>query len=492
MIIWYSSDWSVVPVMLLLLAALILFVSGRNGRVQVIVLTMLGLLASLLALTLQLHQNGPLRYTIGGWGAPLGIDLYVDGLSLLMLWLTAVVGICVSIYSLFYFRSDATAQSFWPLWLLLWCGLNALFLSADIFNLYVTLEMITLSAVPLIVLAGNGAALAGGLRYLLYALLGSLVYLLGVALLYAEYSQLDIALLGMTLQPSLLTLLAVTFLLTGLMIKTALFPLHFWLPAAHASAPAPVSALLSALVVKASFYLILRFGMDMLPGIMSVGIEQMAGVLGAAAIIYGSIQALRQTRLKLLIAYSTVAQLGYLLMVFPLSGELSLAGTTLLALSHGLAKAAMFLVAGNVMLCLGHDRIAAIGQGSRQLTLTIFAFGIAGVAIIGLPPSAGFLGKWLLLQAAIDGGQWWWFIVIIIGSLLAAAYVFRVLGSAFIQSERSFKTPAAVTPALALAPLALALLSLLLGAAGMPVLSLLAIDAATPLSATNISAEAIL
>lgn len=476
----YSPDWLFVPVLLPLLCGVLAFSSDRRSVYWLAAPALAGLLISLSALTLQVQLQGPLRYTIGGWGAPLGIDLYLDGLSLLMLWLTAVVGIGVSVYSVSYFPTDTQpmrqkADAFWPLWLLLWAGLNALFLSADIFNLYVTLEMVTLSAVPLIVLAGGGAALAGGMRYLLYALLGSLVYLLGVALLYAAYGKLDITLLAEHLQRDWLTLTAATLLVVGLLIKTALFPLHFWLPAAHASAPAPVSALLSALVVKASFYLLLRLGNDMLAGLMTVTTVQLLGGLGAAAIVYGSLQALRQTRLKLLIAYSTVAQLGYLLLVFPLAGALGFAAVTLHALSHGLAKAAMFLAAGNVMLCLGHDRIAGLGRGARPLAPTLFAFGLAGVAIIGLPPSAGFLSKWLLLQAAAHSGQWWWVAVIVAGSLLAAAYIFRVLGAAFNRPARTAQTAPALSPILSAVPLVLALLALLLGLAGTPVLTVLAI-----------------
>ena len=470
----YSPEWVIVPVVLPLLAALATFVMGQRILYWLAAPMLTGYVLSLVALTLQLHFGAPLRYAVAGWGAPLGIDLYLDGLSLLMLWLSFTVGILVSVYARGYFRhSAAQSDAFWPLWLLLWCGLNALFLSADIFNLYVTLEMITLSSVPLIVLATTAAALAGAMRYLMYALLGSLTYLLGVALIYAEYGNLDIETLGLMLQPSLLTLAAIALLFVGLMIKTALFPLHFWLPIAHSSAPAPVSAILSALVVKASFYLMLRLGSQMLPDLLTPAAAQFAGLLGAAAIIYGSVQALRQTRLKLLIAYSTVAQLGYLLLVFPLGYALSLGAVTLHALSHGLAKAAMFLAAGNVMLSLGHDRIAQLGQGGKYLSSSLFAFGLAGVAIIGLPPSGGFLGKWLMLQAANAEQQWWWMAIIIAGGLLAAGYIFRVLGAAFRKPRQPAKSVTALPLTLTFIPLILATLSLLLGFMGMPLLSFL-------------------
>ncbi|MFQ5488823.1 MAG: proton-conducting transporter membrane subunit, partial [Gammaproteobacteria bacterium] len=196
-------------------------------------------------------EQGAQRYAVGGWGAPLGIDLYADGLSLLMLMVTAALGLGISVYSTGYFERKRSAV-FWPLWLFLWAALNALFLSADIFNLYVTLELLGLAAVALVALAGGAEALISAMRYLLVSLLGSLFYLLGVALLYHSYGSVDIAILAERVEPSPAVWAAMGLMSAGLLLKTALFPLHFWLPPAHANAPAPVSALLSALVVKAS------------------------------------------------------------------------------------------------------------------------------------------------------------------------------------------------------------------------------------------------
>ena len=283
--------------------------------------TALAITTSVLALSYQVVNQGALRYAVGGWGAPLGIDLYVDGLSLLMLLLTTLVGLAISIYSSGYFNDDK-AKHFWPLWMLLWGALNALFLSADIFNLYVTLELMGLAAVALVALAGGADALAGAMRYLLVSLLGSLCYLLGVALLYHSFGSVDIVILGQRMEPSPAVWVAVGLMTAGLLLKTALFPLHFWLPPAHASAPAPVSALLSALVVKASFYILLRLWLEVFPvasASMDQSLGQLLGLLGVTAVLWGGVQALRQTRLKLLVAYSTVAQIGYLFLAFPLA-----------------------------------------------------------------------------------------------------------------------------------------------------------------------------
>jgi multicomponent Na+:H+ antiporter subunit D len=264
----------------------------------------------------------------------------------------------------------------------------------------------------------------------------------------------------------------------GLLLKAALVPLHFWLPRAHASAAAPVSALLSALVVTASFHLALRSWVTLAPaGVSWYGGQFLAG-LGALAIVWGSVQAIRQRRLKLLIAYSTVAHVGYLFLLFALVSPPpgSAAGTVAPwagaawsggiyhAVSHALAKGAMFLAAGAIMKALGHDRITGVRGIANHLPVSTYAFGIAGVTLIGLPPSGGFVAKWLMLGAAIESGQWWWTLVILLGGVLTAGYVFMVIGQG-VSSAASDVQPefAAVPMRLEYTALALAVLSLLAG-----------------------------
>lgn len=492
---WDLVPWMVLPIILPLSAAILAFLLDRRYLPWLLITLIILILLNLAALTTQVWQEGSHRHIIGGWGAPLGIELYIDGLGLLMLWLTTSVGSLISLYALAYFRPDATkAEHFWPLWMLLWTALNALFLAADLFNLYVTLELLTLAAVSLVTLAGGRTALEAGLRYLLFALLGSFSYLLGVAILYGSFGTLDIAQLSETLTSGPSSWVAATLITLGLLTKTAIFPLHSWLPPAHSSAPAPVSALLSGLVVKASFYLLIRLWFTVFSTMAITLTDQLLGLLGAMAILYGSFLALYQVRLKLLVAYSTVAQLGYLLLLFPLAGSLAWQGTMIYVLSHGLAKAALFLAAGNLLHALGHDRIAALNGTGHRFSLTLFAFAVAGITIMGLPPSGGFLAKWLLLQAALTSGQWWWAPFILIGGLLAAGYIFRVLKQAFanpatasIQANTSLvqfegtleKTT--LPRSMELIPLFLALLALGLGFSGYPLLTLLAIGSPYPL-----------
>jgi multicomponent Na+:H+ antiporter subunit D len=415
-------------------------------------------------------------YALGGWGAPLGIDLRADGLAAALLVAAAGAAFGTAVYATAYFRwpeADrwSPAAAFWPLALLLWSALNLIFLSGDAFNLYVALEVMTLAAVALMTLDGKRAALTAAVRYLLAAFLGSMAYLAGVAMLYAGHHTLDIALLGERVQPDLATGAAVALITVGLVLKTALFPLHFWLPRAHASAPAPVSAVLSALVVTGSFYLLLRLWFGAFAGVATVAAAQLLGALGAAAIVWGALQALRQQRLKLLVAYSTVSQIGYLFLLFPLATAVPAAvaldawsGGVYHAASHAFAKAAMFLAAGAIVRGLGHDRIVGISGIATGLPVSTYAFGMAGIALIGLPPSGGFIGKWLLLSAALSSGQWWWAAVILLGGLLTAAYVFLVLGQELSQAEREEQPRFAPVPRrMEWTAMVLALIAVLMG-----------------------------
>jgi formate hydrogenlyase subunit 3/multisubunit Na+/H+ antiporter MnhD subunit len=467
--------WSVV---LPLAGAAVALVLGARAARWVGLATALSTLAANLGLARQVVAGGPFRHPVGGWGAPLGIDLLADGLSVLMILMTAAVGIGVTVHAFAYFEDPRPADPgqaaegrvrrllFWPLWLFLWGALSALFLSRDVFNVYVTLELVGLSAVALVALDGGGEALGAAARYLVLALLGSLAYLLGVGLLYAAFGTLDADGLRAALQPGLVGTAAGALVLGGLAVKAALFPLHGWLPPAHARAPSPVSAVLSALVVKSSFYLILRWTSGILPPDLVPGARILLGLLGAAAILWGSVQALRRERLKEVIAYSTVAQLGYLFLFFPLSRDLgaerALAGAALFALAHALAKSALFLAAGSVLHALPSDRIDGLSGLGARMPLAAATLVMASVSILALPPSGGFAGKWFLLAAAVRSGAWGWAAVMLLGGLLAAAYSFRFLER--LVAEAPDEAPPARAPAaMQLSALSLAAGALVLG-----------------------------
>ena len=388
-----------------------------------------------LALASEVASRGAFTHAVGGWGAPLGIELRVDGLSALLLLLTQVVTLPIVLYTRAWLDAQGRDGAYlWTLLGLLLAAMHALFLSADLFNLYVTLELLGLCAAALVASGGERPQVAAALRYLVASLIASGCYLLGVAIIYGAYGMVSLAGLAAEVQadPTVLTQLAGGLMLVGLMIKTALFPFHAWLPAAHGSAAAPVSALLSALVVKASFYVILRLRLAFYAG-WTEELDWLLAILGGSAILYGSWRALRAERLKMLVAYSTVAQLGYLFLIFPLlaNGELALTAGALQVLAHALAKAAMFAAAGNALLATGRDSVAGLESIAGALPLTWFAFGLAGVSLMGLPPSGGFLAKWLLIDAAILSRQWIMIVLVVTSGLLAAGYIFRILSRAF-------------------------------------------------------------
>lgn len=466
---------SLVWLLLLPLAwATLAFVLGPGRGAWLAIAGLAAQFALAVDLARKVAAGGVSAHVVGGWGAPLGIDLAADGLSAAMLLLTQGVALPLAIHARAYFKAgDPAGVWFWPLLGFLLAGLNALFVSADLFNLYVTLELVGLAAIGLVAAGGGTQQVAAALRYLFATLLGSGAYLLGVALLYGAYGTVSSATLLplVTAEAPRLVWIAAGLMVTGLLLKTALFPFHFWLPPAHGGAPAPVSALLSALVVKASFYLILRLWLGPLQALLP-SFAWLLALLGAAAIFWGSWQAIRAVKVKRLIAYSTVAQLGYLFLIFPLlPAPGALQAGVMQVFAHGLAKAGMFAAAGVMIKATGQDTVAGLAGAVERLPVTFFAFGLAGMTLMGLPPSSGFLAKWQIIDAALAQGHWVIAVVALAGGLLAAVYVFRVLRQAFLQAPAP-DTATAVPRTLEWTAFALATASVLLGLRGVELMQL--------------------
>jgi formate hydrogenlyase subunit 3/multisubunit Na+/H+ antiporter MnhD subunit len=472
--------------LLLVLAVLFPFVAvllglalgGRNAQRVVMATLPIGIGISIAISHEVVRSGNAVVYLLGGWAPPLGVALRADRLSAVMLPVVGVVIYGIAFYACGEFRTPAgvretrSSLTFWTLLPAVWGALNLVLVGADLFTLYVALELLTFAAVPLVCLDGRGETLRSALRYLLFALLGSMFYLAGVVLIYGGYGTLDIALLADQVRPNLVVWAAAALMTTGLLAKTALFPLHMWLPPAHAGAPAPASALLSGLVIKGSWFLAVRLWFNVMPEITGAFAMQFIAALGAAAIVFGSVVALRQQRLKLLVAFSTVAQIGYLFLMFPLafdgaSGGLAhgsaLAGGVLQAVSHASAKAAMFMSAGLMYAALGHDRVSELSGIARALPVSTLAFALGGVSLIGLPPSGAYLAKELLLDAAAQTGQWWWAAVIQMGAILTSSYVLLVLVFALAPSGEGIVSQLPVRRLSEASALALALCSLLLG-----------------------------
>lgn len=482
--------WTLTPGALLLPAAVLLpFVGmllglalgGRWVQRVTFVVIAFGLALAIGITSSWLDASGPLVYLLGGWSPPLGIALRADGAAVAMLLAIAGVVCAIALYARADFGTPTDAPesrsafAYWLLLLAVWGSLNLVFVSGDLFTLYVALELLTFAGVPLVCLAGSGETLRAALRYLLFALCGSVLYLLGVVLLYGGYGTVDIPLLAAAVQPEPIARAALALMTVGLLAKTALFPLHIWLPPAHGGAPAAASAVLSALVIKGSWFLVLRLWLDVFPGVATAQAAQLLAALGAAAIVVGSVVALRQQRLKLLVAYSTVAQIGYLFLLFPMafdaSGAMALrevaqAAGLLQAIAHATAKAGMFMAAGLVYAAFGHDRIDDLAGAARALPVAVLAFVVGGVALMGVLPSGAYLAKKLLLDSAAESGQWWWDAVLQGGAAFTAGYVVLVLARVL----RRPAAPLVAKPVSLLsqwAALGLALASLLLSLAAV-------------------------
>lgn len=392
-----------------------------------------------LQLLLLVSAQGSQSLLLAGWPSGLAIGLEANSLSSLLILLTALLQLLVGLYTYATYRRDKLGAGFWPLSSLLQLSLTALWLSRDLFNLYVCLELLSIVAVALVSLSGD-KAIKPALNYLLLSLFGSLCYLLGVAMLYGAYGLLDISALAQQWQTNLLSTAALLLMTLGLMIKAALWPLHGWLPAAHAAAPAPVSALLSALVVKGPLFILCLLWLQLASVQQATVIAPLFAGCGLAALLLGGVSALRTPFAKNMVAYSTVAQLGYAILALGLllrfNQPLFAAALWLFVLAHALAKAAAFLAIGEITATLGGKRLNTLKGTSQTMPLAMFAFAVAGGSLIGLPPSGGFLAKWALLQGLWgQGEQLFWLLAIVVATLLSAAYVFRVVVLAFDRAK---------------------------------------------------------
>lgn len=425
-----------------LVTGLLLLLLNRRSGALVIVTSLLSLVAAIGAL-MQVMDGGNQYLNLGGWEAPLGIRFRLMPISALLLGFTALIHFLVAIYAQRSRHSQTKDTDYWPLSCLLHGSLAALWLSNDLFNWYVTLELLGLIAVAMVTLSGP-KAYGPALRYLMLSLAASLCYLMGVALLYGQYGIMDVALLAEVTEANFTTRTALLLMTLGLMLKAALWPLHLWLPDAHASAPTAVSALLSALVVKGPIFILWLLWTQVAPPELGRQAGLLLALAGVAALLAGGWSALRTAHIKTLVAYSTVAQLGYALMALGLllrweRPELHVA-LWLFVVAHGLAKVSMFLAAGEMQATLGSKRVDALRGATQTMPVAMFAFAVAGGSLIGLPPSGGFLAKWeLLLPLFLEPSNWPWALGVLVGTLASAAYVFRVVALAFGQAASDLR-----------------------------------------------------
>jgi multicomponent Na+:H+ antiporter subunit D len=384
---------------------------------------------------------------------PVGLELVLvaDGLALAMVAMTAVTCSIVAGFAASEDRAhpEARHERFWPVWFGLWASLHLLFLAGDLLTAYLMLEAIGIAGAGLVSLAGDRPTLLAGTRYLYAELVASTTVLAGIALIWSRTGSLRFA----ELEPGLVTepggWLALGVVSAGLLLKVPLAPIHIWLPAAHTRAPSAVSPVLSAVVVKSSFAVLVRLWFVSAPELVTRSAAQLLGALGVVAIVWGSVLALRATHVKELIAYSTVAQLGFLVLLVPLvqaGAADAWRGGLLYAVTHALAKAALLLAAAVLIEDAGQPDIDALLGAASRRPLAVFAVGIGGLSLVGLPPRGGFVGKWYLLAASLQTGQWWWLAPILLGSLLTAGYLLRLLKPAFATDASLHPTTSASPP----------------------------------------------
>lgn len=411
-------------------------------RAWPVMLTCVPLLASGGVLLMAFQEAGLLRWQ---WEiAGLILSLRLNGLSVLLLLTTQCLVVAAALYTPGHFRltePGPLARWLWPLMSVALSALSLIWLATDLLTLYIALELMGLAAVGMLMLSGKAPALLAGMRYLLLALVGSLTYLLGVALILGHWGRLDLQGLAEMIEPGPVAWFAAALIGAGLALKAALFPLHAWLTPVHENAWTPVSALHAGLVIKASLFVLLQLWSILLPDTFYA--PRVIAWLGLLAIVWGGLLAWRTDSLKTLVASSTVAQLGYLMVAFPLllgpdiaplPRALAWEGFWLQLMGHAFAKAAMFMAAGNLILATGESTLKGLAGTSRRLPLSLLVFGIASITLMGLPPSAGFTAKWMLLEAMIITQQWWAVAALLIGTLLTAAYVFRMFRYSFDET----------------------------------------------------------
>ena len=414
-------------------------------------------LAAAVFLLRRVLAEGTVTYAFGGWAAPWGIEYRIDVLNAFVLLIVAGIGAVVLPYARRSVESEIVPERrhlFYALMLLLLAGLFGIAVTGDLFNVFVFLEVSSLASYALVSMGAGRGALVAAYRYLILGTIGATFFLIGVGFLYAATGTLNMADLAERIPAvadSRSVHVAFAFLAVGLGLKAALFPLHAWLPGAYASAPSTVTALLAATATKVAVYLLLRvvflFGSGFSFADLPVGPVLVA--LALLGIFAGSAAALVQTNVKRLLAYSSVAHVGYMLLGVGLGTAAGLTGGIVHMFNHALAKGALFLAIGCVVLRVQScelDRMRGIG---RDMPWTMAAFTGAGLSLIGVPLTAGFLGKWMLVVAALEKGWWPVAALLVAGAALAIAYVWRVVSVAWLES------PPAGAPAVREAPAAM-------------------------------------
>ena len=436
----------------------------RHGAVCWLIATLVSWLCLAIAvlLLLQVLDGGTIRYQLGNWVAPWGIEYVVDRLNGFILVIVAAIGAVVAPYALRSVSGELPERQiglFYVMYLLCLSGLLGIAITGDAFNVFVFLEISSLSSYALISMGRDRKALHAAYQYLVMGTIGATFFLIGVGLLYMMTGTLNMADLAVQLKPiadSRIVLAAFGFIVVGMGLKLAVFPLHLWLPNAYAHAPSAVSVFLAGTATKVSLYVVLRFIFTVF-GFEFSFVGQPLGpallVLAIAGIVVCSLVAIYQVDVKRLLAWSSVAQIGYMLLGLSFATAIGLQAGLLHIFNHAIIKAGLFLAMGCVFLRLGSCRLDDIAGVGRQMPWTMMGFLLCGLSLIGVPPTAGFVSKWYLVLAALEKGWWPVAALIVLTSLLALVYIWKVVEAAWFREPSEAAGQVREAPLAMLVPL---------------------------------------
>lgn len=437
------SNLPILQVMVPLVAAPVCLILRRPLLAWLLAVIVSGAAFVISALLLaQVLQYGVIVYELGGWPAPWGIEYRIDQLNAYVLLIVSTLGTVVLLSAYTSVEKELASERriyFYVAYLLCLSGLLGIAATGDLFNVFVFLEMSALSSYILIALGHDRRGLWASFQYLVMGTVGATFILIGIGLLYAMTGTLNMQDLSERLVPvsdSRTVLTAFVFLIVGVCLKLALFPVHLWLPNAYAHAPSVVTAFLAATATKVAIYLLIRltysvFGVEF--SFSSFPLQYIFLVLSLAGVLFASVTAIFQENVKRLLAYSSIAQVGYMILGFSLANPTGLMASLLHLFNHALMKGALFLALGAVMYRIGSVRLEDFGGLGKAMPWTMGAVVIGGLSLIGVPLTVGFISKWYLVSAALEREWWGVAALVLIGSILAVVYVWRIVEAAYFR-----------------------------------------------------------